>query len=125
MEKSMMQASFVRMRGLSLIEIPIALLVLAVVIVLATRTFSTVGNVQRDSHLGNQATAYAASKLSEFGAYPQSRLVSGRDVVVSPNGIRFERTWTVTLVAPNRTVEVEVYWASGKRTESIKLATVL
>jgi Tfp pilus assembly protein PilE len=121
----MIREDFRNRRGLTLVEIPIALLILALTIVVGMRTFSTVGTVQRDSRLGNQATAFAAAKLSEFSAYPRSRLASGSDQVVSPGGTSFQRSWVVTQSAQSSSVEITVAWTFGGRADSIKLGTLL
>lgn len=112
-------------RGLTLVEIPIALLILAIAVFIGMRTFAAVGTVQRDTRLVNQAAGYAADKLSEFSAYPQGRLSTGSDQVVSPNGTSFRRSWVVTLSAQSSLVEITVAWTFGGRDDSIKLGTVL
>jgi prepilin-type N-terminal cleavage/methylation domain-containing protein len=121
----MMRGDFRNRRGLTLVEIPIALLILAIAIVIGMRTFATVGTVQRDSRLVNQAAAYAAAKLSEFSAYPRDRLSTGSDQVVSPTGTSFQRTWVVTPSAQSSKVEITVAWTFGGRGDSIKLGTIL
>lgn len=112
-------------RGLTLVEIPIALLILVIAILIGMRTFATVGTVQRDSRLANQAAAYAAAKLSEFTAYPRDRLSAGSDQMVSPAGTSFRRSWVVTQTAQSSIVEVTVAWTFGGRDDSIKLGSVL
>lgn len=114
-----------RQGGISLVEIPIALLVVAVVLILAVKTFSTAGSVQRDSHLGNQATAYGVSKLSELEGWPAAQLADGQDRVSSPAGTQFRRAWTVRNKAHGREVNVTVSWRSGNRDETLNLATIL
>lgn len=121
----MMREDFRNRRGLTLVEIPIALLILAIVIVIAMRTFTSVGTVQRDTRLGNQAAVYAAEKLGEFSAYPRGRLRSGSDQVVSTGGTGFRRSWVVTQSAQSSIVEITVEWTFGGRADSIKLGTVL
>jgi Tfp pilus assembly protein PilE len=121
----MIRGDFRNRRGLTLAEIPIALLILAITIIVGMRIFSTVRTVQRDSRLGTQATALAAAKLCEFGAYPHSRLRTGSDQVVSPGGTRFQRSWVVTQSAQSSSVEITVAWTFGGRADSIKLGTVL
>jgi len=112
-------------RGLTLVEIPIALLILAIAIVIGMRTFAAAGTVQRDSRLVNQAAAYAAAKLSEFSAYPRDRLGTGSDQMVSPSGTSFRRSWVVTQSAQSSVVEITVAWTFGGRDDSIKLGAVL
>lgn len=112
-------------RGLTLVEIPIALLILAIAIIIGMRTFATVGSVQRDSRLVNQAAAYAAEKLSEFSAYPRGRLGTGYDLVDSSTGTRFRRSWVVTQSPQSSTVEITVTWTFGGRQDSITLGAVL
>lgn len=97
-------------RDISLVEIPVALVVVAIVLVCAIRTFRTAGSVQRDSHLGNQATAYGLAKLHELEAYPASQIVEGRDSVINATGAGFSRTWTVTDKPLGKEVNVVVGW---------------
>jgi Tfp pilus assembly protein PilV len=124
-EALMMRGDFRFRRGLTLVEIPIALLILAIAIIVGMRTFAAVGTVQRDSRLVNQAAAYAAEKLSEFSAYPRDRLATGSDQVASPGGTSFQRSWVVTQSAQSSIVEVTVTWTFGGRADYIKLGTVL
>jgi Tfp pilus assembly protein PilV len=115
----------VNQRGLSLVEIPVALLVVAIVIICAMRTSRTAGSVQRDSHMGNQATSYGMAKLNQFEAYPSSKIVAGQDVVVNALGNSFTRTWSVTDKSSGKEVNVVISWTSASRTESLTLATIL
>lgn len=125
MEALMIREDFRNRRGLTLAEIPIALLILAIAVVIGMRTFAAAGTVQRDSRLVNQASGYAAAKLSEFSAYPQARLSTGSDQVVSPTGTSFRRSWVVGQTAQSSIVEVTVAWTFGGRADSIRLGTVL
>jgi type II secretory pathway component PulJ len=128
MEDPVKQRIPARQTGLTIAEIPIALAVLALVLVAAMRTFSTAGNVQSGAQMSNQATAYAAAKLNELEAYPINRVTSGSDQVNSPTGVRFTRRWTVaTPIASSqaKSVEVEVSWLVSGRAGKIHIATLL
>lgn len=117
-----------RRTGLTIAEIPIALAVLALVLVAAVRMFSTAGNVQSGAQMSNQATAYATAKLNELEAYPISRVSGGTDQVDSPTGARFTRKWTVASPIPSssaKSVEIEVSWKVSGRTGKISIATLL
>lgn len=112
-------------RGISLIEIPVALLIVSILLVIATRTFRTAGSVERDSHLGSQATAYGLAKLSQFEAYPSGKITAGGDTVVSAVGIAFSRSWTVADNGTGKEVNVVVGWRVGGRADSLAMATLL
>lgn len=117
-----------RQAGLTIAEIPIALVILALVLVAAMRTFSTAGNVQSGAQMSNQATAYATAKINELETYPVSRVTGGADQVVSPTGARFSRKWTVTTPLPSspmKSLEMEVGWQVAGRAGTIRIATLL
>ena len=107
--------------GISLVEIPVALIVIALLLVCAIRTFRTAGSVQGNSHFGNQATAFGMAKIHELEEGPSGRLAAGRDSVTDATGSAFSRTWTVADKAPGKEVNVVVAWRAGARTESITL----
>lgn len=111
--------------GISLAEIPVALVVVAMVLVLAIRTFSTAGTVQRDSHSGNQATAYGTAKLHQLAGFSAASLAAGRDTVMNAEGKVFTRAWTVADKASCKEVNVTVSWRSRNRDESILLGTLI
>lgn len=108
-----------------MVEIPVALLVVAMVLILAIRTFSTAGSVQRDSHMGNQATAYGLAKLHQLEAFPPARLAAGRDTVMNAEGKVFTRVWTVAAKPACKEVNVTVGWKSRAKDESLSLGTLL
>lgn len=111
--------------GISLAEIPVALVVVAMVLMLAIRTFSTAGSVQRNSHAGNQATAYGTAKLHQLAGYSVASLAAGRDTVMNAEGKVFTRTWTVVDRPACKEVNVTVTWRSRSRDESILLGTLI
>lgn len=108
-----------------MVEIPVALLVIALVLIGAVRTFRTAGSVQKDSHMSDQATAYGLSKLHELEFRPASGFTPGRDQVVTALGTVFDRSWTIARKATGNEVNVTLSWQSGKRQESLSMATIL
>lgn len=117
-----------REKGLSLVEIPVALLVLGIVIVIAARTFSTAGNIQSDSRFANQAMAFASAKLNELETLPLSLLADGDDQVKAQDGFAYTRKWTVTQPISGseaRSVQVEVRWQSLKAKDYVQVATLI
>jgi Tfp pilus assembly protein PilV len=114
--------------GISLIEIPVALVVLGLVIVMAAKTFSTAGHVQTDSRLVNQAAAIAASKITELEKTPLTLISDGEDQVKAVNGFGFVRKWKVTQPVSGSTakcVQVEVHWQLQNQNESVQMATLI
>jgi hypothetical protein len=107
------------------VEIPVALLILAILLIIAIMTFKTAGTVEKGSHLGNQATAYGLAKLSQFEAYPSGNLTAGKDTVVNAVGVPFTRAWSVSDNASGKEVNVIVSWRMGAHMDSLALATLL
>jgi Tfp pilus assembly protein PilV len=117
-----------KQKGISLIEIPVALLVLALVIIMATRTFKTANRVQKDSHFTNQATAFASAKLNELEVTPLPLIANGQDQVTSVNGLTFTRKWTYTQPISNssaKAVQVQVHWTINQQPDSVQVATLV
>ncbi len=117
-----------REAGLSLVEIPIALLVLAIVFAIAARTFKTAGNVRSDARYANRAAMLASNKLSELQSLPVSAITAGTDQVVDANGQIFDRKWTVTQPiagASAKEIDIVVQWYINQKSDSIQLATLM
>lgn len=114
--------------GISLLEIPIALIVLALVIIMASRAFMSANHVQKDSHLANQATAFASAKLNELESTPVSLINDGKDTVMSSTGLSFTRKWTVSqpISGSNaKSVQVEVHWKLNQQNDSINVSSFI
>jgi prepilin-type N-terminal cleavage/methylation domain-containing protein len=115
-------------RGLSLIEIPVALLILGIVLILAAGIFSTAGHVHSDSRLANQATAMAAAKLTELESMPVSQIEDGRDSVAAANGLKFARKWSVDRPIAGsqaKSISIEVHWSSNRKDQFVQVATLI
>ncbi len=115
-------------KGISLIEIPVAMLVLGIVLLIAARTFSTAGHVQSDSRSADQAMAFASAKLTELETMPLPGITDGRDQVAASDGPVYSRSWTVTRPIAGseaRSVRVEVQWQAGKAKDRIQVATLI
>jgi type II secretory pathway pseudopilin PulG len=128
MEPAVNMAGKAREKGISLVEIPVALLLLGIVIVIAARTFSTAGNLQSESRFANQAMAFASAKLTEFETLPLGLLVDGEDLVNSRDGFAFTRKWTVTKPVSGseaRSVQVEVHWILQNKKDFVQVGTLI
>jgi|GEM_PF-5103978 len=115
-------------KGVSLVEIPVALVVLGIVLIIAARTFMTAGSVQKDSYFTHQAATFAAAKLTELESTPSSLIVDGEDQVQTASGFAFTRKWTVLQPLTGskaKAVQVEMIWKSNQRNESIRLASLI
>jgi Tfp pilus assembly protein PilV len=112
-------------RGISLVEVPVALLIIAIIIIGAVRTFKTAGSVQRGSHQWNQATGYGLAKIHDLRASPRSQLASGQDMVANAAGTTYSRAWTVTDKSPGWEINMVVGWQAGDRHETLAMATVV
>jgi prepilin-type N-terminal cleavage/methylation domain-containing protein len=123
-----MNLKYRRENGFSLIEIPVALLVLAIVFAIAARTFKTAGHVRSDARYANRAAVIASNKISELQSLPASSIVGGTDQVVDVNGLTFDRKWSVSqpIAGANaKEVDIVVQWEINQKSDSIELATLL
>lgn len=109
-----------RSKGFSLIEVLIALVILAIALLgLAGLMVTTTKNNSFGNHMTEAAT-FAQDKLEELRVTPWDNVAMGADTVVS-TGINYSRNWTVsTLPNPSpppvdflKTVSITVSWNDG------------
>lgn len=115
--------------GFSLIEVLIALVILAIsLLALAGLMATTVKNNSFGGHM-TEASTFAQDKLEEF------RAIRWDDVQVTPpgpdtdnrsgsTGIAYTRNWTVVQNGNVKTVTIRVNW-NDRRDHSIRLVSVL
>jgi type IV pilus assembly protein PilV len=102
-------------KGFSLIEVLIALVILAVALLaLAGLMVQSTNSNSWGSHL-TEASTFAQDKLEELRMTTWPNLVSDSDVRTGSTGINYTRTWTVaTNTAGNlRTVNISISWTDN------------
>ncbi|MGQ9646855.1 MAG: type IV pilus modification PilV family protein [Thermodesulfobacteriota bacterium] len=99
-------------KGFSLVEVVIALFILAVsLLALAGLMVTTTRNNSFGGHM-TEAVTFAQDKLEQLRAAPWASLIPGEDWVIGATGIRYRRSWTVA-DNPNgdlRWVTVSMNW---------------
>jgi type IV pilus assembly protein PilV len=103
---------FKRSNGFSLIEVIIALFILAVALLaLAGLMVSTTKNNSFGGHM-TEASTFAQDKVEELKISSWGNVVSGADTRAGSTGINYSRTWTVTdnTNGTQRWVNIRVNW---------------
>jgi type IV pilus assembly protein PilV len=108
-------------KGFSLIEMLIALVILAIsLLALAGLMATTTRNNSFGGHMTEAAT-FAQDKLEELKAIPWANIVGGTDTKSGSTGITYARTWNVSTLLnpvppPNdllKAVTITVNWNDG------------
>jgi type IV pilus assembly protein PilV len=115
-----------RSNGFSLIEVIIALFILAVALLaLAGLMVSTTKNSSFGGHM-TEASTFAQDKIEELKVSQWGNVVSNADARTGSTGIIYSRTWTVTnnTNGTQRWVNVTVNWNDPTR-RSISFLSVI
>ena len=118
-----------RSKGFSLIEVMIALVILAVALLaLAGLMITTTKNTSFGGHMTEAAT-FAQDKLEQLRASPWAGIIAGADTQVGATGISYARSWTVA-ANPNgdqRWVTITINWTdpTKKTNHSIRLQSMV
>jgi len=118
--------SFKKSRGFTLIEILVALSILAVsLLALAGLMVATTRNNASGGHVTEAAT-FAQDKLEELRATQWNRIVTGQDPVpkIGSTGIAYTRNWDVALNGNIKTITITVSW-NDRINHSISLLSVI
>ncbi len=110
-------------KGFSLMEVMIALLILAVGLLgVAGLMTMTIKTNAYGNHL-TEASTFAQAKMEEFrSTHPAAG--SGSDTVDSVTGVRFTRRWSITPDAEMKIINVTIEW-TDKTNHSIELSTII
>jgi type IV pilus assembly protein PilV len=119
----------IRSKGFSMVEVLIALLILAIcLLALAGLMATTTRNSSFGGHM-TEASTFAQDKLEQLRAAPWASIIAGADTPLGSTGINYTRNWTV---APNpdgnqRWVTITISWTDpAKKTDhSITLLSVI
>lgn len=115
-----------RSNGFSLIEVIIALFILAVALLaLAGLMVSTTKNNSFGGHM-TEASTFAQDKVEELKVSPWASVVSNVDTRIGSTGIQYNRTWTVTdnTNGTQRWVNITVNW-NDRTSHSISFLSVI
>ena len=99
-------------KGFSLIEVLIALVILAIALLaLAGLMVQTTNSNSWGSHL-TEASTFAQDKLEELRMTRWANLISDTDVRIGSTGTNYTRTWTVATNGTGnlRTVRISISW---------------
>jgi type IV pilus modification protein PilV len=118
-----------RSKGFSLIEVMIALVILAVALLaLAGLMITTTKNTSFGGHMTEAAT-FAQDKLEQLRASPWAGIIAGADTAVGATGISYARSWTVAAnpTGDQRWVTITMNWTdpTKKTNHSISLRSVI
>jgi len=119
-----------RSKGFSLIEVMIALVILAVALLaLAGLMITTTKNTSFGGHMTEAAT-FAQDKLEQLRASPWTGIIAGADPpLVGATGISYARSWTVDAnpTGDQRWVTVTIIWTdpTAKSTHRINVRSVV
>jgi prepilin-type N-terminal cleavage/methylation domain-containing protein len=130
-----MTLKLTRSKGFSLIEVMIALVILAVALLaLAGLMITTTKNTSFGGHMTEAAT-FAQDKLEQLRASPWTGIINGADTVTTAipgapgTGISYFRSWTVDAnpTGDQRWVTITMNWTdpTKKTNHSISLRSVI
>jgi type IV pilus assembly protein PilV len=119
----------IRSKGFSLVEVMIALLILAIALLaLAGLMVTTTRNSSFGGHM-TEASTFAQDRLEQLRVSPWAGVASGNDTIQGSTGITYTRTWTVT---PNtngdqRWVSITLTWTDPTKNSnhSMRLLSVI
>jgi type IV pilus assembly protein PilV len=115
-----------RSNGFSLIEVIIALFILAVALLaLAGLMVSTTKNTSFGGHM-TEASTFAQDKVEELKVSPWGSVVSGADTRTGSTGINYSRIWTVrdNANSTQRWATITVNW-NDRTSHSISFLSVI
>ena len=118
-----------RSKGFSLIEVVIALFILAIcLLALAGLMVTTTRNNSFGGHMTEAAT-FAQDKLEQLRAAPWASIIAGADTAVGATGISYARSWAVTdnPSGDQRWVTITINWTdpTAKTNHTINCRSVV
>jgi len=119
----------IRSKGFSLVEVMIAMLILAIALLaLAGLMVTTTRNSSFGGHM-TEASTFAQDRLEQLRVSPWAGVVAGNDTIQGSTGITYTRNWTVT---PNgdgnqRWVSITLTWTDPTKNSnhSMRLLSVV
>jgi prepilin-type N-terminal cleavage/methylation domain-containing protein len=118
-----------RSKGFSMVEVLIALLILAIsLLALAGLMVTTTRNSSFGGHM-TEASTFAQDKLEQLRVSPWAGVATGNDTTLGSTGITYTRNWTVTPNADGnqRWVSITLTWTDPTKNSnhSIRLLSVV
>jgi type IV pilus modification protein PilV len=118
-----------RSKGFSLVEVLIALLILAIsLLALAGLMVTTTRNSSFGGHM-TEASTFAQDRLEQLRVSPWAGVATGNDTIQGSTGIAYTRNWTVTPNADGnqRWVSITLNWTDPTKNSnhSIRLLSVV
>ena len=115
--------------GFTLIEVMIAILILAVGMLAMAMLQVTAIRGGSFANQMTQASIYGQDKIEELKNTAYASVANGNDTVTSGNGVTYTRNWTVTTDSPytgSKTVNLTVSWTGPQgNPHSIQFSTIL
>ncbi len=120
---------FLKNRGFTLIEVMIAILILAVGMLAMAMLQVTAIRGGSFANQMTQASIYGQDKIEELKNATYASVTNGSDTVTSGNGVIYTRNWTVATDSPytgSKTVNLTVSWTGPQgNSHSIQFSTIL
>ena len=119
----------IRSKGFSMVEVLIALLILAVsLLALAGLMVTTTKNSSFGGHM-TEASTFAQDKLEQLRVSPWAGITTGNDTTLGSTGITYTRNWTVTqnTDGTQRWVSITLTWTDPTKNQnhSMRLLSVV
>ncbi len=115
--------------GFTLIEVMIAILILAVGMMAMALLQITAIRGGSFANQVTQASIYGQDKIEEIKNTTYASVTNGNDTITSGNGVTYSRTWTVTVDSPytgSKTVNLTVSWTGPQgNSHSIQFSTIV
>jgi len=119
----------IRSKGFSMVEVLIALLILAIcLLALAGLMATTTRNSSFGGHM-TEASTFAQDRLEQLRVSPWAAVATGNDTIQGSTGITYTRNWTVTPNAngDQRWISITLTWTDPTKNQnhSIRLLSVV
>jgi prepilin-type N-terminal cleavage/methylation domain-containing protein len=119
----------IRSKGFSLVEVMIAMLILAIALLaLAGLMVTTTRNSSFGGHM-TEASTFAQDKLEQLRVSPWTGVATGNDTLQGSTGITYTRNWAVTPNADGnqRWVSITLTWTDPTKNSnhSMRLLSVV
>ncbi len=115
--------------GFTLIEVMIAILILAVGMMAMALLQVTAIRGGSFANQMTQASVYGQDKIEELKNTDYTSVNSGSDTITSGNGITYNRTWTVATDSPysgSKTITLTVSWTGPQgNNHSVQFSTIV
>ena len=119
----------VNKNGFTLIEVMIAILILAVGMMAMALLQVTAIRGGSFANQMTQASIYGQDKIEELKNTTYASIANGSDTITSGNGVTYARTWTVTTDSPytgSKTINLTISWTGPQaQNRSVQFSTIV